>query len=183
MVRAQQYKSIDELQLSWCARCGEFSLWLNKRLIHPANITAPRPHTDMPESVLEYYNEAREVSASSSRAAAALLRIAAKKLCEELGEHERNLYRAIGNLSRKGLPQSVIKSLDAVRIVGNEGGAHEGQIDLNGKDNEEIVHKLFWFINFIIEKAITEPREIENTFHALPEEKRQATEKRDEETR
>ena len=77
------------------------------------------------------------------------------------------------------MPQTVIKSLDTVRIVGNEGGAHEGQIDLTGKDNEEIVDRLFWLINFIVEKTIAEPSEIENTFNSLPENKRQAAEKRD----
>lgn len=48
----------------------------------------------------------------------------------------------------------VIKSLDTVRIVGNEGGAHEGQIDLTGKDNQEIVNTLFWLVNFIVEKPL-----------------------------
>ena len=168
-----------ELEVAFCSHCKEFSFWVNKKLVYPPKITAPFAHKDMSKSVLEYYNEAREISALSPRAAAALLRIAAKKLCEVLGESESNLNRAIGNLSKKGLPQTVIKSLDTVRIVGNEGGAHEGQIDLTGKDNEEIVDRLFWLINFIVEKTIAEPSEIENTFSSLPENKRQAAEKRD----
>ena len=157
------------------------SLWAGKKLVEPQKITVPLAHKDMSESVLEYYNEAREISASSPRAAAALLRIAAKKLCESLGENESNLNRAIGNLSNKGLPENVIKSLDTVRIVGNEGGAHEGLIDLTGEDNKEIVDRLFWLINFIIEKTIAEPNEIKNVFNSLPESKRKAAEKRDEE--
>ncbi len=171
---------IEILQIALCAHCGHFSFWLNGNLVYPKKITAPLAHRDMPETVVGYYNEAREISTSSPRSAAALLRIAAKKLCEALGENEPNLNRAIGNLSKKGLPQNVIKSLDTVRIVGNEGGAHEGQIDLTGEDNKEIVDRLFWLINFIIEKTITEPSEIENTFSSLPENKRQAAEKRDE---
>lgn len=171
---------IPELLAAYCLCCETRSFWVNKNLVYPKEITAPLAHKDMPETVLEYYNEAREVSVSSPRAAAALLRIATKKLCESLGEHESNLNRAIGNLSKKGLPQNVIKSLDTVRIVGNEGGAHEGQIDLTGEDNKEIVDKLFWIINFIVEKTITEPKEIKNTFRSLPENKRQAAEKRDE---
>ena len=128
-----------------------------------------------------YYNEAREISVSSPRAAAALLRLAAKKLCEELGEDGPNLNRAIGNLSKKGLPESIIKSLDTVRIVGNEGGAHEGQIDLTGEDNREIVDKLFKLVNFIVEKTITEPKEIKDIFASLPDDKRQGVENRDKE--
>ena len=172
-------KNIFVLEVAFCSHCKEFSFWVNEKLIYPLKITSPLAHKDMPKSVLEYYNEAREISASSPRAAAALLRIAAKKLCESLGENESNLNRAIGNLSIKGLPQTVIKSLDTVRIVGNEGSAHEGQIDLTGEDNKEIVDKLFWLINFIVEKTIAEPSEIENTFNSLPENKRQAAEKRD----
>lgn len=169
----------ENLKTAYCSHCQDFSYWINGNLVYPQKITAPHAHKDMPETVLEYYNEAREISASSPRAAAALLRIAAKKLCESLGENESNLNQAIGNLSKKGLPQNVIKSLDTVRVVGNEGGAHEGLIDLTGEDNKEIVDRLFWLINFIIEKTITEPSEIENTFSSLPENKRQAAEKRD----
>ena len=174
------YNPLHIQQTARCDHCEQFSFWINGNLVFPPKITAPLAHKDMPESILEYYNEARGISAASSRAAAALLRIAAKKLCEELGEDEPNLNRAIGNLSKKGLPQTVIKSLDTVRIVGNEGGAHEGQIDLSGEDNQEIVDRLFWLINFIVEKTISEPSEIENTFSSLPENKRQAAEKRDE---
>ena len=169
------------LEIAFCSHCKKMSLWAGRKLVEPKNITAPLAHKDMPESVLEYYNEAREISTSSPRAAAALLRIAAKKLCESLGENESNLNLAIGNLSKKGLPQNVINSLDTVRIVGNEGGAHEGLIDLTGEDNKEIVDRLFWLINFIIEKTIAEPNEIKNVFNSLPESKRKAAEKRDEE--
>lgn len=167
---------IKRLMISFCAHCSDFSCWVDEKLIYPFKITAPLAHKDMPESVLEYYDEARKVSVFSSRAAAALLRIAAKKLCEELGEPEPNLNRAIGNLGKKGLPETVIKSLGIVRIVGNEGGAQEGQIDLTGTDNKGIVDKLFWLINFTVEKTITEPSEIENTFSSLPENKTQAAE-------
>ena len=170
---------IRQLEVAYCEHCQNFSFWIEKKLLYPAQITAQPAHKDMPESVSEYYHEAREVSVSSPRAAAALLRLAAKKLCEHLGEYESNLNRAIGNLSKGGLPERVIKSLDTVRIVGNEGGAHEGQIDLTGKDNKEVVDKLFWLINFIIEKTIAEPQEVDNMFTSLPEDKKQGVEDRD----
>ena len=177
---ASPAEAFETLKLTLCSHCRELSFWIREKLVDPPKITAPLAHQDMPTSVSEYYNEAREISASSPRAAAALLRIAAKKLCESLGENESNLNRAIGNLNRKGLPRDVIMSLDTVRIVGNEGGAHEGQIDLTGQDNREIVDRLFRLINFIVEKTITEPRVIESTFGSLPENKIQAAEKRDE---
>jgi len=168
------------LMTAQCSHCIELSFWINEQLVFPRKITAPIAHEDMPKSVLEYYNEAREISNLSPRSAAALLRIAVKKLCEHLGENEPNLNRAIGNLHKKGLPKRVIRSLDIVRIVGNEGGAHEGQIDLTGEDNKEIVDKLFWLVNFIIEKTITEPMEVDREFSSLPENKKQGVEDRDE---
>ena len=148
-------------------------------MVYPSNTTAPLAASDMPLSVREYYEEARSIASFSPRAAAALLRLAAKKLCEELGETDRDLFRAIGNLKKKGLPENVIRSLDTVRIVGNEGGAHEGQIDLTNKDNTEVVNRLFKLINFIVEKTITDPKEIEEAFGTLPENKRNAVADRD----
>lgn len=147
----------ERVKSATCEHCRESSFWVDGKLAFPRQITAPLAHDDMPGPVLEYYNEAREVSVSSSRAAAALLRIAAKKLCESLGENDPNLNRAIGNLRKKGLPQSVIQSLDTVRIIGNEGGAHEGQIDLTGEDNKEV----------------------QSMFSSLPENKKQGVEDRD----
>lgn len=171
--------TINMLMIARCSHCWKLSFWINEQLVFPRETTAPPAHEDMPKLVLEYYNEARDVSDISPRSAAALLRIAVKKLCEELGENDPNLNRAIGNLHKRGLPQSVILSLDTVRIVGNEGGAHEGQIDLTGKDNKEVVDKLFWLINFIVEKTISDPKQIEEVFSALPEDKRQGVKDRD----
>ena len=172
-------KRVEKYRTATCSHCKKFSFWFGEKLIHPSQITAPRAHDDMPEPVSEYYNEAREVSPFSPRAAAALLRIAIKKLCEWLGEDEPNLNRAIGKLRQKGLPQDLIDSLDIVRIVGNEGGAHEGQIDLSGADNKDIVDKLFRLVNFIVEKTVTDRKIIEDLFSSLPEDKKRGVEQRD----
>jgi hypothetical protein len=59
-----------------------------------------------------------------------------------------------------------------VRIFANEGGSHVGEIDLSGEDNEEIVNKLFKLTNFIVEKTITENREIDEIYSMIPEDKR-----------
>ena len=166
--------------VSRCVRCKQFSYWINGKLVYPKPLTNPPPHGDMPYSVVVYYDEARKIAEDSPRAAAALLRLAAKKLCEELGETEQNLNRAIGNLKKKGLPESVIQSLDSLRITGNEGGAHEGQIDLSGEDNKPLVEKLFRLLNFIVEKTIAEPRNIEEIYHSMPEGQKQSVKNRDE---
>ena len=170
---------INSLHLAYCAQCMKYSCWINEKIVYPSCVAAPPAADDMPQPVLEYYEEARSIARHSPRATAALLRLAAKKLCEWLGEDEQNLYRAIGNLRKKGLSEAVVRSLDTVRIVGNEGGAHEGQIDLTNEDDAEVVGRLFHLINIIVEKTITEPKYIEKTFGSLPEDKRKAVVDRD----
>lgn len=178
---------------SSCAKCGKFSLWKYKRvvgyfsegagsiesMIYPQKLTAPMPSEDMPAEVKEFYDEAREVSALSPRAAAALLRVSLEKLTEYLGEKEGDLSTRIGNLKKQGLPKRVIQSLDIVRITANEGGSHAGEIDLTGKDNAEIVGRLFRLVNFIVEKTITDNKEIKGMLHALPENKKEGIKNRD----
>lgn len=171
--------NIPGLSVAHCEHCKKYSLWEHGAIVYPPHTRAPVATEDMPASVRKYYDEARSIASRSPRSAAALLRLAAKKLCEELGEHEQNLYCAIGNLEKRNLPKEVIQSLDTVRIVGNEAGAHEGQIDLTDKDNEDVVDRLFKLVNIIVEKTITEPNYIKETFGLLPEDKRKAIANRD----
>ena len=172
-------RTIDGLYVAICNQCRSYSCWIGQAIVYPPCGTAPPAAENMPQSVLKLYEEARSIAPFSSRATAALLRLTAEKLCKELGETSKNLNQAIKNLKKRGLPEAVIQSLDTVRIVGNEGGAHEGQIDLNDKDNEEVVGRLFRLINIIVEKTITEPKYIAETFGSLPEDKRKAVADRD----
>lgn len=180
--RKSYYYEVENLLFSSCQNCEQISIWYKQKMIYPKIVTAPLPNEDMPESVKEIYEEARDISKDSPRAAAALLRVALEKLTEHLGEKKGNLNRRIGNLKKRGLDEAVIKSLDIVRITSNEGGSHAGQIDLTGKDNEEIVDRLFWLVNYIIEKTITEPKEIESQFNQLPKEKKDGIQNRDSKT-
>lgn len=148
-------------------------------MLYPSASNIPMPHSDMPESVKELYNEAREIACKSARAAAALLRVALEKLTEELWETKWNLNTRIGNLQKQWLPEKVIKSLDILRITANEWGSHAGQIDLTWADNSDIVVKLFKLLNFIVEKTITENNEIDELFDNLPEDKKKGIENRD----
>lgn len=162
-----------------CAHCDNFSIWVHKKMVYPSISTAPYPNEDMPQDVREVFEEARIIAHLSPRAAAALLRVALEKLTRHFGETKGSLNARIGNLSKKGLPEQVIKSLDTVRITANEGGAHAGQIDLTGADSERIVNTLFQLVNLVVEKTITEPAVIENMFEDLPEDKKQGIKNRD----
>ncbi len=162
-----------------CYNCQNHSVWRGGIMIYPLESFAPKPIINMPDDVKEIYEEARQVHVYSARAAAALLRVALEKLTIHLGETAGKLDTRIGSLQKKGLPPQVISSFDIVRIVGNEGGAHVGTIDLTGADGADVVNKLFWLINYIIEKTINEPAEIERIAQTLPQGKLDGIKNRD----
>ena len=134
------------------------------------------PHPDLPEDVKADYTEAREIEAASPRRAAALLRLAIQKLTVALKCTGKDLNKDIGKLVEQGLPAGVQKSLDLVRVIGNN-AVHPGQIDI--KDDHDTATKLFSLVNFIAEKMIAEPREIEKLYGKLPESAREQIEDRD----
>ena len=169
------------LKISICARCEKYCIWNkeNEEMIRPNISTAPLPHEDMPNEVKELYEEARQISVFSARAAAALLRVSLEKLTEHLWEAEWTLNTRIWNLKKQWLPESVIKSLDILRITANEWWSHSWEIDLTWADNQDIVNKLFFLVNFIVEKMITDPKEIAQMYWSLPEDKLKWIENRD----
>ncbi|WP_324695493.1 DUF4145 domain-containing protein [Novosphingobium sp. RL4] len=120
----------------------------------------------MPVEVLEDFEEARRIHALSPRGAAALLRLVVQKLCPILGSDKKDINPAIGELVEKGIITGALQqALDSVRVIGNE-AVHPGELNL--KDDAVTVHSLFKLINFIIEKAITEPKAIDAIYQSLP---------------
>lgn len=101
-----------------------------------------------------------------------------ERLCNELGETGA-IDKMIGSLVQKGLPTIVQKALDAVRVIGNK-AVHPGQIafDVDDRATAETLMKL---LNIITERLITEPKEIDGIFDALPQSVKDSIEKRDKE--
>jgi hypothetical protein len=161
-----------------CEACKRAAIFFLGRQIHPPSSGAvPRPHADMPESVRPDYQEASDILDLSPRAAAALLRLAVEKLCPELGATESDLNASIAELFASGKISSQLKeALDTLRVIGNE-CVHPGQIDLN--DNRDPALALFNVMNFIIERAISEPQKIKEIYGMLPPEKVKGIEDRD----
>src|SRR3989304_8987725 len=134
------------------------------------------PNDDLADEIKKDYIEAAIIFNDSPRASAALLRLSLQKLCKQLGEKGENINTDIANLVKKGLNPLVQKSLDSLRITGNN-AVHPGEINLD--ERSEKVLKLFELINFIAEKMVTEPKEIESFYENLPEDAKKAVEKRD----
>lgn len=180
------YNELMPLKRAVCHRCRNFSVWrahylddgetMVGSMIDPDTLTVPLPNEDMPETCLSDYLEAREISNKSPRGAAALLRLCIQKLCVELGGKGKNINDDIAALVANGLPQRVRKALDVVRVVGNN-AVHPGEISL--EEQPETVTALFGLVNLIVDNQITQPKQVDSLFDALPEGARKAVEKRD----
>lgn len=149
-------------------------------MIYPDYLKIEPPNPDLNEDIKKDYEEAASIVQKSPRGAAALLRLAIQKLMIQLGERGEDLNTDIGNLVKKGLPVKVQQSLDALRVIGNE-AVHPGELDL--RDDQITVEQLFKLVNFIVEKMITEQKEIEEIYNKIPDSKKQQIEKRNEEVK
>ena len=161
---------------STCARCGKSAIWFDEAMIYPDFEGVQPPNQDLDAEIQIDYQEAALILQKSPRGAAALLRLVIQKLCKQLGEGGKDINSDIKNLVAKGLPSAVQKSLDVVRVIGNE-AIHPGQIDLS--DDVETAKVLFKLVNLIAEKMISEPKQIQEIYDSLPETKRQEIERRD----
>lgn len=174
--RLGSFNSVPNTMFSYCVCCSTYSIWVNGELVYPEPSLVLPPNVDLNVDIKRDYEEASKIVLDSPRGAAALLRLAIQKLCVQLGERGDDLNTVIGNLVKKGLPPKIQRSLDYVRVIGNE-AVHPGVLDL--KDNQETALKLFELINLIADVTITKPNEIEKLYTSLPTEKIKSIEKRD----
>ena len=168
---------MDGVYLSFCHHCKKYAIWHQEGMIYPEFSGVEAPNLDLSDEIKQDYEEAAGIVQRSPRGAAALLRLVVQKLCEQLGQKGKDINTDIANLVKEGLPAKIQKALDIVRVTGNE-AVHPGILDL--KDDQETAQNLFKLVNFIAEKMISEPKEVEELFESLPEGKKEAIQKRDE---
>ncbi|MBF0527735.1 MAG: DUF4145 domain-containing protein [Deltaproteobacteria bacterium] len=164
------------LFLSQCYNCDKVAVWVHDRLIYPSESHGAIPNADLPEEILRDYEEARTILNLSPRGAAALLRLCIQKLCRHLGENGKNIDHDIAALVAKGLNPLVQKSLDVVRVIGNE-AVHPGVMDIS--DDRDTAARLFDLVNIIADQMITHPKVVNTMYEKLPESKRAAIDERD----
>lgn len=167
---------IDNLNVSRCFSCGEMSVWVHDRVVAPHTAQFAPPHQAMPDEIVKDFNEARQIAVQSPRAAAALLRLCVQKLCRHVGADKGDLNDAIGGLVAKGLNPSIQRSLDALRVVGNN-AVHPGKMSL--EDTSDMVDSLFRMVNLLVQDLIATPNEISAVYDSLPEGAKKAVAKRD----
>lgn len=164
------------VHIATCHNCRKHIVWVDNIYAYP-EIIAEEANPDMPEEVMKLYNEASLIYNKSPRAACALLRLAIDRLCNELGETDRDINKNIGELVKKGLSTSVQQALDVVRVVGNK-AVHPGQIAFD-VDDIETAKMLMKLLNIIVARMISEPKEIANLYNKLPESVKDSIAKRD----
>ena len=102
-VTSKQKKGTSWVEIASCQNCKKKTIWIDNIYAYP-DIIAEEANPDMPESVKQLYEEAGLIYNKSPRAACALLRLAIDRLCNELGETDRDINKNIGELVKKGLP-------------------------------------------------------------------------------
>lgn len=157
---------------------NKFTFYSNYELIYPQEIDVPEPNPDMPEHVKDFYNEARNVSKCSTRAATALLRIATEKLVKDLlglkGKEysETKMHHAIERLkNEKDLNLVIYNALLSLKLFGNE--ATHPDIDIDRLESyfshdKDLMNKLFMLINIIVDELISKPKQIMELFENAP---------------
>lgn len=166
----------DPYTVARCHACQGVTVWEGDRIVIPLIGGGAMPHPDMPANVREDFEEARQVVNLSPRASCALARLALQKLCVHLGQTGDNVNADIAALVQEGLPVEIQQSLDVVRVVGNN-AVHPGELDLS--DDRETALALFGLINFVVDRMISQPRQIQAMYESLPQGARAAIERRD----
>ena len=80
------------------------------------------------------------------------------------------------NRVQKGLPAKIQQALDSVRVIGNH-SIHPGQINID--DNPEVASMLFKLVNIIVDKMITEEKEVQDIYDTLAQSAKAEIERRD----
>ena len=171
------YNDVNNLFLSQCYNCKKVAVWVHQSLVFPAQRLGDEPNADLPDEIVNDFEEARSILNCSPRGAAALLRLSVQKLCAFLGEKGKNIDDDIASLVSKGLNPLVQKSLDVVRVIGNE-AVHPGVIDL--RDDRDTALRLLGLVNIIADQTISHPKAIREMYEQLPDAKKQAIEARNE---
>lgn len=179
----QKTGRISKFYIAKCLKpsCGKISIWTSENevsgsMVYPGETTAPLPIEQMPNDVKEIFEEARQIFEKSPRAAAGLLRLSIQILVPHLGENEKNLNQAIGNLVKKDLPEIIQQALDSLRVIGNN-AVHPGQIDVN--DDRDTALSLFLILNTIIDRTIVQEKRISEIYEKLPSSAKEQIKQRD----
>lgn len=169
--------------VAFCARCRNWSVWRDSRMMYPTSGLAPAAHADMPPEAKSLYEEAREVVGISRRAGTALARAALERLLKTLdAEAGRvNLATRIERIHPK-VPAPLGQMLTIIRVAGNSSLHVDDEQDdvlvlVLDQAETEIVDLIFESINDLVEELIAKPRKVADLYGRVPESIRERVEK------
>lgn len=136
--------------------------------IYPEVIVGEPASEDMPEDMKKDFEEARQIAAKSPRAAIALLRLVLQKLGTQLTGKDK-IKDSVDAMIQQGFSPTQCKMFDTARIIGNN-SVHPGS--LNVDEDPELVTITFKFINLLVERLITLPKNVETLYSKCPEKQR-----------
>jgi hypothetical protein len=179
-VGTRSFGTMPPVNFSLCEACGREAIYIDGKIVLPAETDAPPPAVDLPTDCIPDYEEARAILPQSPRGSAALLRLVIQKLLPHLGATRKTIDASIGELVAAGkIKTQIQQALDTVRVVGNE-SVHPGEMDL--RDDRETALAIFRIVNLIVETEITEPKRLEALYASLPQSKLDGIAKRDGQT-
>ncbi|MGV3526528.1 MAG: DUF4145 domain-containing protein [Candidatus Sericytochromatia bacterium] len=192
-----------ELSIAYCAvkNCSQYTVWFDKDnendpqaiatdrrskpkrktpiMIFPKSSIFPMPNPDTPEDIKADYMEARGIGIDSPRSSMALLRLCLQKLLKHLDCPHENINKDISYLvTEKGLPRQIQQSMDSIRILGNN-AVHPSDPNLSFTYTPGEVDICFRLFNMIVQRMITEPKELDELYAIIPPTAREAIERRD----
>lgn len=161
---------------SQCAKCTDFTVWRDNRIMYPAGAgSIPLPHDGMPSKAREIYEEAREVWPISPRAGAALARASLESILKELDPEagKVDLATRIDRMRDKVSPE-LGDMLTVIRHAGNKSLHVEDQPDdvmvlILDPAEIGIAELIFESINDLVEERITRPAKKRALFERVPE--------------
>ena len=155
----------DNFRASRCDHCKKIALWNDRKIIYPRSITVESPNPDMPEVAKKLYMESAQILQDSPRASAALLRLALQEILNKVvkGGEKNSINENIGILS-EGVDETTQKALDIIRIIGNN-AVHPGEIRVEEENTEDMYNLL----NIIVQKTISNKKQIDDLWNNLPE--------------
>lgn len=133
---------------SICTNCNLPVLWVEDSPVYPTLVFGiPDPDENMSSLAKEAFIEAKGVIKISKRASLMLLRLCLDYMLIDFGiERSIKLHDKINLLKKSELPVHLIKGLEILRKLGNE-GAHPSTFEINQMGKE--IENLFTIINFI----------------------------------
>ena len=145
----------DNYHVGRCRHCEDVTIWKKELMVYPQNGSAPPPNPDMPELIMNDYNEARCVVDRSPRSACMLLRLCVENICNEKVSSNGDLNEKIGQMHKMGLSGDIKNALDSVRVMGGQ-AAHPLEMDLTMAKSTATT--LFRIVNYISHWAYTQKK-------------------------